>query len=149
MSNLKKVDHYSRALRLLGQRERSRQDMAQRFTDLPVEECEALLNRLESEGYLSDQRVAEALWRRAAQRHGVLRLCRDFQHHGIAAELAQPLMDQARQEELESARHVRSKKFPQWPQTPSERAKQARYLHYRGFSDETVHHVLDERGETA
>ncbi|MDA8416114.1 MAG: regulatory protein RecX [Betaproteobacteria bacterium] len=135
-------DPYQRALRWLAQRERSRWDIRQRLADIPAEECEALLDRLEREGYLSDRRVAESLQRRAARGHGVQRLRHDLRQHGIDAELARPVLEEALRHELEVARRVRDRRFPQWPITAEERLRQIRYLGNRGFGAETIRQVL-------
>ncbi len=133
---------YAKALRLLAKREHSRADLLQRLSDVPQSTLQAVLDRLEREGCLSDERVAEALQRRAARRHGLLRLQQDFRQHGIDDAIARPRLEEAARQELALAQEVRAARFADHPRSPEEWAKQARYLHYRGFTAETIRRVL-------
>lgn len=136
------IDSYQRTLRWLARRDHSRWDLEQRLGDIPKEDRERLLDRLEREGYLSDRRVAESLQRRAMRKHGVQRLRRDLQQHGISEELARPILEEAAQNEFDVACQVRAARFSQWPTSLEEWGRQARYLSYRGFSTETIRRVL-------
>jgi regulatory protein len=135
---------YERALRLLARREYTRHGLALRLKqDSP--ECvglEGLLDQLEAQGYLSDQRAAEALLRKHAERHGVLRLRQDLQQQGVPATVAASLLEVARAREQQGARAVWARKFGQLPTTGEDRIRQMRYLTNRGFSRSTIAAIL-------
>ncbi|EQD41143.1 recombination regulator RecX [mine drainage metagenome] len=138
-----------RALRLLARREYTRHGLALRLKQ-EVAACadlDALLDQLERQGYLSDQRAAEALLRKHAERYGVLRLRQDFQQQGVPAALAASLLEEARAYELKAGLAVWTRKFGQFPETAADRARQMRYLVNRGFSRSTIAAVLGGDGE--
>ena len=135
---------YERALRLLARREYTRHGLALRLKQ-ETAACvglEALLDQLEGQGYLSDRRAAEALLRKHAERHGVLRLRQDFQQQGVPAAIALSLLEVARARELQGARTVWARKFSQLPATGEDRVRQMRYLANRGFSRSTIATIL-------
>ena len=104
-----------------------------------------LLDTLESQGLLSDQRAAQALVRRQTARMGVFRIQQGLQSKGVDADLAATLTHELRSTEAARAHALWQKKFNAPPATPAERAKQMRYLASRGFAADTIHKVM--RGE--
>ena len=135
---------HERALRLLARREYTRYGLASRLKQEAGSQAalEALLDQLECQGYLSDQRAAEALLRKHAEHHGVLRLRQDFQQQGVPATIARSLLEEARAREVQAGRAVWARKFGQLPETAMDRARQMRYLANRGFSRSTIAAVL-------
>ncbi len=103
---------------------------------------DALLDWLEAQRFLSQQRFAESRVHARAPRFGNLRIRLELAQHQVvlSAEAAQALADS----ELERARAVRARKFPQSPLTVAERARQTRFLGVRGFSADVVRRVMRE-----
>ena len=155
-----------RALQWLAQREHSRAEMQRKLlpharalvaqAQAGAEAVEAsepgevlarvteVLDWLEANHYLSQQRFAESRIHVRAARHGNLRIQQELAQHGIAldAESAQAL----KSSEFERAREVWGRKFTVPAADAAGRAKQARFLISRGFSAETVRRVLRQAG---
>jgi len=152
----------ARALQWLAQREHSRAEMQRKLlpharalaaqchsdTDAdgsdPMARVTEVLDWLEANRYLSQQRFAESRIHVRAARHGNLRIQQELAQHGIAldAQTAQAL----RASEVERAREVWSRKFDAPAVDAASRARQARFLTGRGFAAETVRRVLREAG---
>ena len=103
-----------------------------------------VLDWLEANHYLSQQRFAESRIHARAARHGNLRIRQELAQHGITldAEAAQSLQAS----EFERAREVWARKFTGPAADAAARARQARFLSSRGFSPETVRRVLRAAG---
>jgi len=149
----------ARALQWLAQREQSRVEMRRKLAphaaaedaarheagepepalDAPAR-IEALLDWLEARGYLSQERFVESRVHARSARFGNLRIRQELAQHktALSAETAQALRDS----ELERARAVCQRKFPNPPASAGERAKQSRFLAGRGFSPETIRRVV-------
>lgn len=97
---------------------------------------EAVLDWLEANGHLSQERFVESRVHARSARFGNLRIRQELKQHQVAlgAEAAQALRDS----ELQRARAVRARKFASWPATAAERARQGRFLAGRGFSPEVI-----------
>jgi regulatory protein len=103
-----------------------------------------VLDWLEANRYLSEQRFAESRIQARSARHGNLRIRQELALHGIAldAEAAQSLQAS----EFDRAREVWARKFEAPAADAAARARQARFLSSRGFSPETVRRVLRAAG---
>jgi regulatory protein len=101
---------------------------------------DTLLDWLEQHGHLDNQRFAEARVNTRAARYGNLRIRSELARHGV--ELDAAAQQQLQGSELERARAVWARKFSTAPTTMAERARQARFLASRGFSSDTIRHVL-------
>ena len=101
---------------------------------------DALLDWLEANRYLSQERFVESRVHARTARFGNLRIRQELAQHQVvlAPEAAQALRDS----ELERASAVCARKFQKPPATAAEHAKQARFLAGRGFSPETIRRVL-------
>jgi regulatory protein len=146
----------ARALRLLSRREYSRQELAakllhlikQKNEDVPAdirEQIEQVLNEFESQGWLSNQRFAEALVRRRSQRYGLRRVTDELQRAGIEAATITRLSGELDQTEFERAKALWSRKFGEIPLEQKERARQYRFLVTKGFSPELVNKLISGR----
>lgn len=148
---------YSKAVELLSRREHSRQELTQklttRFTRAPsagakpdAGQCSdaelniliaAVCERLEHQGYLSDQRFAESYVNaRSKKGFGRLRVLNELQQKGVAGDLAEATVS-ALMGSTEASRQLFvawQKKFGKPPEDYKERARQQRFLMYRGFS---------------
>jgi regulatory protein len=144
----------SRALQLLAQRDQSRLELRRKLLrraraeaaddeDAALaagEKVEALLDWLEANRFLSNERFVESRVHAREARFGNLRIKAELAQHALAlpAELARSLADS----ELERALAVRARRFAHVPRDAAERAAQARFLLARGFSPELVHRLM-------
>ncbi len=133
-----------RALRLLSQREHSRQELERKlraFEEVPGE-LDAALDFLQAKDFINDQRVVESVVNRRASKLGAARIKQELQSKGIEGQAIQEAMQGMRASELERAREVWRKKFGQPATDANERAKQMRFLLTRGFATEAVRSVV-------
>ena len=133
-----------RALRLLGQREHSRQELQRKLAphvqegdDLP-----ALLDELEHKGFISEARVIESVLHQKAARMGSARIRQALQAKGVDAQAVGAALEQLKDSELERAREVWRRKFGQPAEDAKAHARQVRFLMARGFGADTVRTVL-------
>ena len=105
---------------------------------------DALLDWLEANHYLSQQRFVESRVHARAARFGNLRIRQELAQHqlGLPADVESTLRDT----ELDRARAVWAARFAGRPGSAAERARQARFLAGRGFSGDVIHRVLREAG---
>jgi regulatory protein len=146
----------SRALQLLSQRDQSRVELRTKLLRharsaraangdegdgdavAAVEgEIEPLLDWLEANGFLSNERFAEARVHARQSRFGVLRIKGELARHDVA------------QSEVERAAAVRARRFAALPSDAAERAAQSRFLLARGFAPELVHRLMRGLGRSA
>jgi regulatory protein len=115
-----------------------------------VARVDAVLDWLESQRYLSQQRFVESRVRMRAERFGLRRIRQELAQHGLAL----PAQSEAAllQSEIERARAVWARKFAHTtgaaapaPPDPREAQKQARFLAGRGFSSNVVRCVLRDK----
>lgn len=132
-----------RALNLLARREHSRVELARKLAAHgEPDEITDLLDTLERENLLSNERYAEVLANVRSGRHGSLRLKADLRDKGVPESVVAEVVRDARENDLESARAVWAKKFGRLPVGAAERAKQMRFLAGRGFPLEIVRRVV-------
>ena len=137
----------ARAVALLARREHSRAELAIKLrralsdTDDP-DEVDRVLDALERDKLLSDERYAGAVTRTRAARFGDARVRFDLKSAGVAAETVDRAVASLKGTELERARLVWLRRFGELAHTPQERGRQARFLQARGFSIETIGKIL-------
>jgi regulatory protein len=102
----------------------------------------SVLDRLQAEGKLSDDRFAASFARQRATRFGNARLRHDLRAKGLAPELVAATLATLPSAELDRARDLWSKRFGKPPPDRTEWARQARFLAQRGFSTESIRAVL-------
>lgn len=151
----------ARALQWLAQREHSRSELRRKLlpharalaalgeatgegNDDPAARVDALLDWLQSQRHLSEERFVESRIHARAARYGNRRIAQELAQHGLA--LDAPSAEQLRQNERERAREVWARKFGRPAADAAERARQARFLTGRGFTTEVVRQVLREAG---
>jgi regulatory protein len=146
-----------RGLQILSQREHSRSELRRKLlvharsaqaeeedesesAPEATEQVEAVLDWLQANRYLSEERFVESRVHARASRFGNLRIRRELAQHGVAltADAAQQLKDS----EAARARDVWSHKFGQVAADAAERARQVRFLAGRGFSSEVIRRVV-------
>lgn len=133
----------ARALSLLARREHSRAELARKLAAHgKAEDIQALLDALEREGLLSETRYVEAQAHAHAGRYGSLRLEQSLRRQGVASELVDLAVKQARADDLASCRALWQRKYGKLPADPKEKSRQYRFLLGRGFPPEVVARVL-------
>ncbi len=144
METPKKSDLRERALRLLGRREHTRVELAQKLSRYAEEHdnLETLIDDLARSGLVSDQRFAEHFIAAKQKRFGHLKIAHELKSKGVDAESITLLTIASREQEFESARAVWQKKFPSPPASSAEKAKQMRFLQGRGFSSDTIYRLF-------
>lgn len=140
-----------RALRFLAQREHSRRELERKLSSQAntrlSEEVINVLDKLEQQGFLSEKRAAEQITRIRRTRFGSQRIIHELKTKGIDDHLIGDILPVLKETELETALNIWRKKFAQPPATREERAKQIRFMMNRGFSMETIQHVLSQATE--
>ena len=134
----------ARALRNLSQREHSRLELGRKLAKYAEEgdDVDALLDLLEKNNWLSQERFSESLIHRRAARYGNSRIVAELQSHGIQGAALQELKASLAEDEGQRCREVWQRKFGTLPTDPQERNKQMRFLIQRGFSQRAVQQVL-------
>ena len=129
-----------RALRFLSQREHSRLELARKLARHAEEgdDVEALLDFLEKNNWLSQERFSESLIHRRSARYGNARIVAELQMHGIKGEALQDLKAGLAEDETARCVEVWRRKFGTLPQDALERNKQMRFLLQRGFSQRAI-----------
>jgi regulatory protein len=130
----------ARALRYLSTREHSRRELGRKLARYAEEgdDVEALLDFLEKNNWLSQERFAESLIHRKAARYGNSRVVAELQNHGVVGEALAELKANLAGSETARAQEVWRRKFGTVAQDAAERAKQMRFLLQRGFSQRAV-----------
>jgi regulatory protein len=146
----------ARALGWLAQREQSRSELRRKLlraarqaeaepADDIAEQIERLLDALQSQGLLSEERFVESRVRVRAPGLGTRRIQMELARHGLKLD-AQPLQ-QLRDSELQRATQLWQRRFGVAAQDARERARQMRFLAGRGFSGEIIRRVLATQGD--
>jgi regulatory protein len=131
------------ALRLLTRRDHSRAELKVKLAaaaESPAQ-LDAVLDTLQAERLLSDQRFATQRVVARAGRYGDARLKQELRQQGVSDEDISAALPEGG-DEASRCRAVWVRKFRQLPQSVEERAKQMRFLQYRGFSSEAIRRVM-------
>jgi len=135
-----------RALNLLANREHSRAELRRKLLTREVDpqQVDALLNRLERNGTLSDQRFTEAyVSSRRRRGFGPLRIEPELRERGVGQPLIEQWLDADDPDWEARLREVAAAKFGRTPAADyREQVKRARYLEYRGFSHAQIRRLL-------
>jgi regulatory protein len=142
----------ARALRWLAQREHSRSELRRKLlrqrADVAADAAaetdpglvERVLDALQQQGWLSDERFAASRVRTRAPRQGLQRIRAELARHGLALDAGSAAA--LRASELERAHAVWQRKFGQPAADAAGRARQMRFLAGRGFDAEVIRRVL-------
>lgn len=133
-----------RALRLLSQREHSRQELERKLAEHETEpgQLARALDELQAKGFISEDRVIESVVHRRASKLGTARVRQELAAKGLSGEAVDEALAQLRTTELERAREVWMRKFGEPATDPKEKARQIRFLVSRGFATEVVRRVV-------
>lgn len=140
-----------RALRYLARREHSRRELEQKLSahgdSHEIAALSEVLDKLEQQGFLSEQRMVEQVARTRRSRFGSQRIVHELKTKGIDGHLIDGILPALKETELEAALNIWRKKFDHPPATREERGKQTRFMMNRGFSMETIQRVLSHASE--
>jgi regulatory protein len=130
----------ARALRYLSMREHSRLELGRKLARYAEEgeSVDAVLDFLEKNNWLSQERFSEALVHRRSARYGNSRIVAELQSHGVAGEPLAELKSGLKASEEARACEVWRRRFGTVATEPAERQKQMRFLIQRGFSQRAV-----------
>lgn len=136
------------ALGLLARREHSRrelqQKLIQKFSADSRQLIAAALDLLIEQGLLSDERFTEAYVNmRARKGYGPERIAQELSEKGIEVEMASRYLE-AGTDWQELLKQTWQKKFNRLPLDFQEKAKQMRFLHYRGYSADTINRLFEQ-----
>lgn len=134
----------ARAFDALSRREYSRQELMRKLEPWAENETvlRQLLDKLQVEGYLSDQRYVDARLHAKQTRYGSQKILYELRTQGIDEPLLVEAAATLQVTEMERARAVWEKKFTELPHTQADRAKQWRYLQTRGFATDIIRRVI-------
>jgi regulatory protein len=130
----------ARALRLLSMREHSRLELGRKLSRYAEEgdDVGALLDFLEKNNWLSQERFSASLIHRRGARYGNSRIVAELQSHGVNGEALRELKSGLAGTEVERACEVWRRKFGEVAADAAGRSKQMRFLMQRGFSQKAV-----------
>jgi len=103
-------------------------------------EVDPLLDRLQAQGLLSDERFVASRLRARAPGRGTRRIQAELAQHGL--KLSGTPLQQLRDSELQRASELWQRRFGAPASDAREHARQARFLAARGFSGEVIRRVL-------
>jgi regulatory protein len=136
------------AVTLLARRDYSTIELKKKLAERGYNDhvCEVVVDDLESFGKVDNERYGQnVVAYRARRGHGPARIRNELRKSGLSREA---IDDAVKGEEapdfLALARATRARKFgPDLPKDRKERARQARFLQYRGFSNDHIRAVLE------
>ena len=134
----------ARAVGFLARREHSRPELARklaRHADDPLE-VEAVLERLQQQGLLSEARFAASVMHRRAAGRGSALVLQELRQHGVSAAALEQAHEQMQATELERAQAAWQKRFGVAPADAKDQARQMRFLAARGFSTSIIRQVV-------
>ena len=139
----------ARAVAYLARREYSRQELFQKLRGYlqegqSVDDIDAVLDRLQEKGYLSDERYAQVRARVRSDKFGNRRIANELRDKGIKSEQVQAALNSIGESEFDRAWRVWQRKYSHCPQDAKEKARQIRYLAYRGFTFDVITQVLQQ-----
>lgn len=140
-----------RALDLLSRREHGHQELCHKLCQrgFDRDQTAEVLAQLVGEGLLSDERFTEAFIHARRQcGKGPQRIRAELRERGISDLLIDTHLDERNRQWLDVIRDVQQKRFGgKLPQEWNERARQARFLRYRGFTEEQIKVCLNDTFE--
>ena len=127
----------ARALRLLGRREFTRQELDKRLRAYAEDlaELQTLLDDLSERGWLSDTRYADALVRKRTGQYSRRAIAQELKQAGVSEDVTAAALAVADpDEEFAAALALCQRKFRRPPADQKEKARQIRFLQSRGYS---------------
>lgn len=142
------------AVALLSRRDYSRAELRARLlraagaaTDAAeaAAQIDQVLDTVQAEGLLSDDRFIEGFIRTRQARFGPARLRQELLRRGVTEEQIAAALKLVTRDEYATAQALWAKRFQSVPADAREWARQARFLGARGFSHDVIRQVLTGR----
>jgi regulatory protein len=137
-----------KAMDLLMRREHAVAELQKKLNakDYDADIVAEVVEQLTNEGLVSDARFTEAFVRyRANNGYGPRRIQSELRQRGVDEKMQAAHLDVGAPQWFEQVAQVRTKRFGEaLPEDFKERARQARFLQYRGFTNEQIRGVLDD-----
>lgn len=138
----------ARAISYLSRREHSRVELARKLAphvdpDHP-DQLDRVLDELQRDNWLSDQRFAQSLVHRRAPRKGAALVLQELRQHGLSDDQLTDIREELQATELQRATEVWNKKFGRPPVDAKDYARQYRFLASRGFSARCLSQILGD-----
>lgn len=139
-----RISLLGRAIRYLSMREHSQEELIRKLKPhaQSTEEIQIVLQKLLDKGLQSNERFAENLLRRKAERYGQNRLLQELKQHHIDPQTRNELLEKVKDSEFERAHALWERKFGVVSKDPKEMAKQARFLANRGFASDLISKII-------
>jgi regulatory protein len=136
------------AVVLLARRDYSTHELKKKLAERGYNEHarEVVVDDLESMGKMNNERYGQnVVAYRARRGHGPARIRNELQKSGLTrSDIDEAVKGDDAPDFKVRAREVRTRKFgPEIPKDRKERAKQARFLQYRGFSNDHIRAALE------
>jgi len=137
-----------RALYYLGKREYSRLELQKKINafaqelEIDTQNIKNLLNDLEENNWLSDQRFTEQFIFSKKNKYGVEKIRYELKMRGVDDTIINSELVKIKSENYLLAKKIWSKKFDDTPHSQEERNKQIRFLQGRGINIELIHKIL-------
>ena len=137
-----------RALYYLGKREYSRLELQKKINafaqelEIDTQNIKNLLNDLEGNNWLSDQRFTEQFIFSKKNKYGVEKIRYELKMRGVDDTIINSELVKIKSENYLLAKKIWSKKFDNTPHSQEERNKQIRFLQGRGINIELIHKIL-------
>jgi regulatory protein len=135
------------AVALLARRDFSRAELRVRLlrtagAEAGAAEIDRVLDAVQAQGLLSEDRFVEEFIRTREARFGPVRLRHELLRRGVAEERIEAALKQHLRDEYAAAHALWLKRFKSAPPDAREWARQARFLGARGFSHDVIRKVL-------
>jgi regulatory protein len=135
------------AVALLARRDFSRAELRVRLlrtagAEADAAEIDRVLDAVQAQGLLSEDRFVEEFIRTREARFGPVRLRHELLRRGVAEERIEAALKQHLRDEYAAAHALWLKRFKSAPPDAREWARQARFLGARGFSHDVIRKVL-------
>ena len=136
-----------KAVAFLAKRERSRLGLFKKLKEQFSEEGDAelinsVLDELEQNKYLSDERFARFRVLTRSSRYGDKRLSWELSRENVDPEVVKEVISANEVPEFDRAKAIWDRKFGELPDNPKEKARQIRFLASRGFSFKTIEKIM-------
>jgi regulatory protein len=108
-------------------------------------EVDQVLESVQAQGLLSEERFVEAFIRTRQARFGPVRLRQELSRRGVSEDQIDTALRLAACDEYAAAHALWLKRFKSSPSDAREQARQGRFLAARGFSHDVIRRVLKAR----
>lgn len=141
----------ARAVAILSRREHSRVELARKLAPHAdpndTTQLQKLLDELERNNWLSNERFAQSLVHRRAGGRGAALVLQELRQHGLDDEQLTDIRQQLQSTEIQRATEAWQKKFGRPPVDAKDRARQLRFLASRGFSSRCLREILAQHND--